>query len=266
MNRHLATFAVATLLLASAAAPVHAAPPRAATMAPVPVPQYLAATVDGVKIVYREAGRRTRRSCCCCTGSRPRRTCSATSSRAGRPLPRRSRPTIRASAQSDAPDHDQVRLHLRPLCRRGGRAARAARCQALRHVRDGLRRAGRIPARAEASGAGERPDRPERQRLRGGPREEFWDPIKAYWADRTEANREALSKLWSRPRPRSSSTPTAWRDLEPASTRTTGSTTRRCSTGRATRTSSSTCSTTTAATCRCTRNSRRSSASTSRRR
>ena len=37
---------------------------------------------------------------------------------------------------------------------------------------------------------------------------EFWDPIKAYWADGSDAHRKALHG-WSRRRPRSSSTPTA---------------------------------------------------------
>ena len=58
MIRHLAhctTFAVATLLLASTAAPVRAAPPPTA-MAPVPIPHYRSATVDGVRIAYVEAG------------------------------------------------------------------------------------------------------------------------------------------------------------------------------------------------------------------
>lgn len=53
---HCATLAVAGLLLASAAAPAHAAPPRTTVMAPVPVPHYLTATVEGVKIAYVEAG------------------------------------------------------------------------------------------------------------------------------------------------------------------------------------------------------------------
>ncbi|TRW17217.1 alpha/beta fold hydrolase [Glacieibacterium frigidum] len=56
MNRHLATFALATVLLASAAHPVHAAPPRAAAMAPVPVPHYRSMVIDGVRIAYVEAG------------------------------------------------------------------------------------------------------------------------------------------------------------------------------------------------------------------
>lgn len=58
MNRHLAhcaTIAIASLLLASTAAPAHAAP-RTTAMAPVPVPHYLSAAVDGVKIAYVEAG------------------------------------------------------------------------------------------------------------------------------------------------------------------------------------------------------------------
>ena len=39
------------------------------------------ARVDGRRLFYREAGRRTPRRSCCCTASRPARTCSATSSR-----------------------------------------------------------------------------------------------------------------------------------------------------------------------------------------
>ena len=38
---------------------------------------------------------------------------------------------------------------------------------------------------------------------------DFWDPIKAYWADGSEAHRAALSASWSRRKPRSSNTPTA---------------------------------------------------------
>lgn len=52
---HCTTLAVAALLLAGVAAPVHAAPPTAA-MAPIPVPHYRSATVGGVKIAYVEAG------------------------------------------------------------------------------------------------------------------------------------------------------------------------------------------------------------------
>ncbi len=55
---------------------------------------------------------------------------------------------------------------------------------------------------------------------------EFWDPIKAYWADHSEAHRKALNG-WSRPRPPSFSTPTASR-TSVASRPTTGFTIRRC--------------------------------------
>ncbi len=54
MIRHIAPFAFAALLLASALTPATAAAP-APEMA-VPVPHYLNATIDGVKIAYVEAG------------------------------------------------------------------------------------------------------------------------------------------------------------------------------------------------------------------
>jgi pimeloyl-ACP methyl ester carboxylesterase len=75
---------------------------------------------------------------------------------------------------------------------------------------------------------------------------EFWDPIKAYWADHSDARRQALKVLGS--------------PMSPASRPTTGFTTRRCSIVRATPTSSSTCSTTTGPTCRSTRPCRLTSA------
>ena len=93
---------------------------------------------------------------------------------------------------------------------------------------------------------------------------EFWDPIKAYWADGSDAHRQALHVLVA-PRPPSSSTPTA-SPTSAASRPTTGCTIRRCSIGRATPTSSSISSTTTAPTCRSIPQFRRISASTGRRR
>ena len=51
------TLAVTSLLLASAAAPVRAAPlPLSTGTAPVPVPHYRSETIDGVRIAYVEAG------------------------------------------------------------------------------------------------------------------------------------------------------------------------------------------------------------------
>ena len=93
---------------------------------------------------------------------------------------------------------------------------------------------------------------------------EFWDPIKAYWADDSDAHRRRCT-FWSRPRRRSSSTPTA-SPMSAASRPTTGSTIRRCSIVRATPTSRWTSSTTIAPTCRSIPPCRPSSASTSRRR
>jgi pimeloyl-ACP methyl ester carboxylesterase len=66
----------------------------------------------------------------------------------------------------------------------------------------------------------------------------FWDPIKAYWADGSQANRDASSLRW---RPRNSNTPTGWRTCR-GLTPITGCTTRHCLIVRGTRISSSTCS------------------------
>jgi pimeloyl-ACP methyl ester carboxylesterase len=92
----------------------------------------------------------------------------------------------------------------------------------------------------------------------------FWDPIKAYWADGSTANREALSKLVTLPTTKFQYTdgmsdvtridPDNWRTIS------------RCWTGPATRTSSWIFSTTTGQTSQCIRNSRNSSARRSRRR
>ena len=43
-----------------------------------PVTYHRTKVIDGIKIFYREARRRVRRSYCCFTGFRPRHTCSAT--------------------------------------------------------------------------------------------------------------------------------------------------------------------------------------------
>ena len=92
---------------------------------------------------------------------------------------------------------------------------------------------------------------------------DFWKPLKAYWQDRTEKNAEPLRSFsrWKRP---SGSTPTGsatWR----RSARTPGPSTRRCSTGPATRRSSWRCSTATAAIRRSIPAGTTTSASTSRR-
>ena len=55
MRRDFATFALATLLRASAAAPARSAPPSATATLPATVPHYRTATIDGVKIAYVEA-------------------------------------------------------------------------------------------------------------------------------------------------------------------------------------------------------------------
>jgi pimeloyl-ACP methyl ester carboxylesterase len=87
----------------------------------------------------------------------------------------------------------------------------------------------------------------------------FWDPIKAYWADGSEAHRAALAFLVA-PETTKFQYVAAWLTFR-ASTLTTGAMTSRCSTGPATRTSSSTSSTIMGPTSRSTRNFRRSSAS-----
>ena len=59
MIRHLAhctMFVFGSLLLASAATPANSTPLRTTKMAPVPVPHYRTATIEGVKVAYVEAG------------------------------------------------------------------------------------------------------------------------------------------------------------------------------------------------------------------
>lgn len=80
---------------------------------------------------------------------------------------------------------------------------------------------------------------------------EFWDPIKAYWSDHSEAHRKALYVLVA-PRRRSSSTPMG-SPTSAGSRRTTGCMIRPCSIVPATLKSRWTFSTTTAPTCRSTR-------------
>ena len=56
MNRYLAASAIIALTLAASAAPVAAAGPASVTAAPVQVPYYRTATIDGVRIAHVEAG------------------------------------------------------------------------------------------------------------------------------------------------------------------------------------------------------------------
>ena len=93
---------------------------------------------------------------------------------------------------------------------------------------------------------------------------EFWDPIKAYWADGTNAHREALSFLVA-PATQSSNTPTAY-PTSPVSIRIIGPMTKRCWIVPATRTSNSTYSMTMGATFRFTLSFRRSFANGNHRR
>ena len=94
---------------------------------------------------------------------------------------------------------------------------------------------------------------------------EFWDPIKAYWAEKTDERRQAIAFILKL-RHGQAAVHGGGAGPQPGSTPTCGSTTTRSSPAPATRTSSWICSTTTAATSRCTRNSMPSSATTSHRR
>ncbi len=67
------------LTTAGTVLPPHAKAEQALVAAQTPATvHYRSATVDGVKVFYREAARPTARSCCSCTDSRPPRICSAT--------------------------------------------------------------------------------------------------------------------------------------------------------------------------------------------
>ena len=93
---------------------------------------------------------------------------------------------------------------------------------------------------------------------------EFWNPIKAYWADGSDAHRQALRAGLTLAATKSSTSMGS--AIRRGSHRTPGCTIRRCSTGLASTRSCSTCSRTTAATSRCIRSSRHSSARAGRRR
>ena len=75
----------------------------------------------------------------------------------------------------------RVHVQLRALRRADRRSVASARCRALCAVRAGLRRTRRLPSGAHASRARHGTRRPERQCVRRGT-EQFWNPIKAYWA------------------------------------------------------------------------------------
>ena len=137
--------------------------------AAVPVIYYRTATVDGVSIFYREAGPADAPVVLLLHGF-------PTSSHMFRNLI----PLLADRYRVIAPDYPgfgaerragshAVRLHLRPLRRPDGWSSAAARRPTLRYVRDGLRRTGRLPPGAQAPGAGQRADRPERQCLRRRP-------------------------------------------------------------------------------------------------
>ena len=225
------------------------------TGAHIPVTHHRTAKVDGINIFYREAGPTDAPVVVLLHGF-------PTSSHMFRNLIpaladryRVIAPDYPGFGQSDMPDRSQVQVHVRPLRRTRGRAARSARGDELRDVRDGLRRARRLAARAEASRARHRPYRAKRQCLRGR-------------ADRLLGSDQSLLGRWlrgasqgaarcsSRRRSRSSNTPTAC-PTSAASRPTTGCTTRRCSTAPAMPTSSWISSTTTAPTCRSIRRCRR---------
>ena len=170
---------------------------------------YRTADVDGFKVFYREAGNAGRADAAAAARLpelQPHVPRSDPAAR--RPFPRRRarsaglRPVRHAGARD-------VRLHLRPYRRRHrplhrGRSASTA-----------LRSTSSTTARRPASGIA--PQHPERITAiisqNGNAYEEGlsdgWNPIRAYWKDPSQANREALARLPRRRRRRSGNTRTA---------------------------------------------------------
>ncbi len=180
------------------AAPAFADPSEPATQAAEAAPnvRYRTATIDGVNVFYREAGPADRRRSCCCTASRPRRTCSAISSRRSRIVIASSRPTIPASATATCPTarNSSTALRLR------------------RHVTDKLlTRLGvqhyALYVMDYGAPVGYRlaikhPERVTALMIQNGNAyeeglEEFWKPIKAYWAS---VNRRRTQRCCARAR------------------------------------------------------------------
>ena len=118
---------------------------------------------------------------CCCTASRPRRTCSAISSRCSPIAITSSRPTIPASVRATCPIAEvRVQFDASPISSTSCSTRSASQHYAI-YVMDygapvGYRLAIKHPERVTRS------DRQNGNAYEEGLKE-FWDPIKAYWAN-----------------------------------------------------------------------------------
>jgi len=193
MKRHLAS-ALAILAATVPAATYAQCPPTAATAASVPVIHYKSTTVDGVKIFYREAGPRDAPVLLLLHGF-------PTSSHMFRNLIpllagryRVIAPDYPGYGQSDAPDHTKFTYsfaHLTDVVDQFVQQIGADRYSM--YVMDygapiGYRLALKHPEKVEALIV-------QNGNAYTEGLKEFWDPIKAYWADRSPARRQALEKL-----------------------------------------------------------------------
>ena len=153
---------------------------------------YRTADVDGLEdLLSRGGASRTRRSCCCCTASRARATCSATSSRFWPIASTSSRPTCRASASRTcrrATSSPTRSINIADVIDRFTEVIGLERFAI--YVFDygaptGFRLAVKHPERITAiiSQNGNAYE----EGLSDG-----WNPIRAYWQDPSQANREAL--------------------------------------------------------------------------
>ena len=265
-NRRRAGFALVAALLASVAAPPLARAASATCVseqAAIPVVHYRTVKVDGVDIFYREAGPADAPTVLLLHGF-------PTSSHMFRNLiPALAdrfhviAPDYPGFGESAAPDHKTFAYTFGHYADIVDGLLDAARRQELCDLSHGLRRARRLSACAQASRPRHRPDRPERQRLRGRAQGVLGSD-QGLLGGRVGRPSRGDRRSSSRRKRRSSSTRMA-SPTSHGSIRTIGATTSRCSTARATRTSSSTSSSTTERTSRSIRNSRRSSASGSRR-
>ena len=152
--------------------------------------KYRSADVDGLKIFYREAGAAGLTGAAIASRLPEREPHVPGSHPASRrSLPhRRTRPAgLRSVGHAGA---EQVHLHIRPHRRRDRPLYRSDRPEALRDLRLRLWRADRLPDRRH----------PERITAiisqNGNAYEEGlsegWNPIRAYWQEPSQANREAL--------------------------------------------------------------------------
>ena len=207
------------------------------------VTRHRTAKIDGVEIFYREAGPADAPVVLLLHGF-------PTSSHMFRNLIplladryRVIAPDYPGFGQSASADRATSTYTLREVRRHGGRTySTQLGADALRAVRDGLRRARRLPPGDQASRTRPRTHRPERQRLREGPAR-ILDADQGLLG-RPAKNRDGARGVPRSPRPRSSSTPTACSDRHAHRVPTTGCTIRPCSIVPATARSSSTCSTT----------------------